>query len=127
MSPPNDENIRARLAAMTTAELQAAIAVNRDDYVPRALELAAEELEKRADAPPPGPAPGSEQAVVEPVEGSERRIRWWDIWLTLAAIAAIGNAVLALCTGKAAWVIFLRLAWAGLVVPIFWWRRSRKR
>jgi hypothetical protein len=121
MSPPNDETIRARLATMSTTELHAATTTNRDDYVPRALELVEEELARRAA----GPVLSEEAAVVRSVRGSGRRTRGWDIWLAIIATVAVGRVFVALILGAPASSVVIQIALALMVLVGIAWMRAR--
>jgi len=86
----HDDIIRGRFAAMTDDDLRRAVSVERDDYVPRALELAEEELARRGAIEAP---PSALDATKEPVVSKPPGLVWADLYGALLGMSAVGNPV----------------------------------
>ena len=99
------------------------VTAERDDYVPRALELAEQELARRGEHPPTEAA----HAVAPPSPLTPSRTRWYDAWLALIGADAIANLVLAVVIGASFRGIVSRAAWAAAVVPVVLMVRRRRR
>jgi hypothetical protein len=112
----NENIVRARFARMTTDELREVVRFRRDDYVPRALELAEQELARRPARLTFGES--EEERPRTPSRESERSkpTRWWPAWI--AAVAAFAVLILSLVFGATWFSILLRVVWAACVVPI---------
>ncbi len=99
---------------MTVAELQRALAAEREDYVPRALALMEEELARRTEAEPyrGGSFPTSPAAVAAP------RTRWWHIWVALLASGSVVSVLVSLFFQGFSGSLVPRVVWALIIVPI---------
>lgn len=96
---------------MTDDDLVAAVTLERDDYVPRALELANDELKRRGvDVP----ARSAEVAVAHARRASRGQkklgTRWLEIHARLLLVSAVAMPVLHLLTPDAALPLELTLA-----------------
>ena len=104
----DDNSIRERFQAMATGELRGVITSEREDYVPRALALAEEELARREATAREGEDPIEEEAeVAAPVPRGTGRGS--DVWLSLVAVGAVGGVFAAVVTGSSASSIFVRV------------------
>ena len=113
--------MRARFADMGDEELRRVVTVDREEYVPRALELAEAEVAKRratgatsAEAPHAGersPAPAGHL--------------WVDLYAALLAVGAIGNVVAAIVTGASLGMLLLLGAFACVAAPLAYGLRLR--
>ena len=122
---PHEDAIRARLQAMSEAELRHLITVERDDYVRRALELAEQELARRGETGPTEPTEAA-PAVTRSAPVTPARTRWYDAWLVLLGTAAIANLGVAIAMGASFRSLILRAAWAAAVVPFVLKVRRRR-
>jgi hypothetical protein len=99
---------------MSVAELQRIVSSEREDYVPRALELAEEELARRGGA-------ASEDGGPVPPPRATRRVRaprWWHIWITIVATFALGFLVLGVALGDSWLHTLYRMVTAAIFVPL---------
>ena len=127
----HDDIIRGRFAAMTDDDLRRAVS-ERDDYVPRALELAEEELARRGASG----APLSADAAQEPAVSKPPGLVWADLYGALLGMSAVGNPVASVlnhapwnaiaiqivvgcCTAPVAYGLRKRRYWAWLVNWLF--------
>ena len=125
-SAPHEDAILARLQAMSEAELRHLITAERDDYVPRALELAEQELARRGESGPTEPTEAA-PAVAHSAPVTPARTRWYDAWLALLGTVALANLGVAIAMGASFRSIVLRAAWAAAVVPFVLKVRRRRR
>ncbi len=123
MPAADDDAIQARFASMTAEELTRVVTTERDDYIPRAVELAGEELARRGGAVP---GPEAEAAVTLGVSPPAGTTRWWHAWLALVAAGSVINVLLAIAFHHRSGLI-LRVVWALVVVPFALHTRRRAR
>jgi hypothetical protein len=82
----------ARFASMSDEELRRVVILEREDYVPYALELAEEELARRESTSSPyRDAAGPDDPFAAPVQRGRNAAAWADVWSALLGMAAIGN------------------------------------
>jgi hypothetical protein len=123
MTGAMDATIRARLETMSLEALREAVTTRREDYVPRALELAAEEIARREAAPPAEET----TTIAEPPPPADGFARFSNNVLGLFAAAVLLSVVLFFAYDASFDAIMSRATWLVGVVPVIWLVRRRLR
>jgi hypothetical protein len=121
MGEATDATIRARLETMSLDELRVATTTRRDDYVPRALELAAEEIARREAAPPVE----EPTTLAAPLAAPDAPERFSNAILLLFVVAGVMGLILYFAYDATFDAIMSRAAWLVGIVPLIWLVRRR--
>lgn len=122
MAGPDKDVMRARFASMSDEELSRVVTLEREDYIPQALELAEAELDARSVAPRPGletlPSPHHQRRNIGLV--------WGDIYAALLGASGICNPIVAILRGAGAPVVVFSVVLSGVMIPVAYGLRLRR-